>query len=71
VEDLESKRLADQLLSRHGIVVTVPETGTSGPPVVRVTPNAFTAASEIDAFSEAVEEALRGGAPSDGRGYVG
>ena len=52
--------MAERLLKKHRILVkAMSEDGYSGPPVVRVTPNVFTSADEIDLFVEAVEEVLK------------
>ena len=59
VEGVETASLAERLLKKHRILVAVPEDGYSGPPVIRVAPNVFTSADEIDLFTEAVEEVLK------------
>lgn len=62
VDGIESAELAQHLLDRHRILVGPPSTNSwSGPPLVRVVPNVFTSAEEIDAFAGAVEEVLKRG----------
>lgn len=57
VEGMSSAVIADRLLDEHGIFVGGPSEGAwSGPPLVRVTPNVFTAAEEVDGFVRAVEQ---------------
>ena len=61
VDRIDAKRLATHLLNRYHILVGTPEEAYSGPPAIRVTPNVFTSAKEVDAFSEAIAEILRTG----------
>ncbi|MGH9446813.1 MAG: aminotransferase class V-fold PLP-dependent enzyme, partial [Terriglobia bacterium] len=59
VEGLDSGKLVDFLWQKYGIiVVTMAAQGWVG---VRVVPNVYTTVDEIDAFSSAVEGALRSG----------
>lgn len=62
IDGLESTAIADHLLDRYHIFVGAPsEEAWSGPPLVRVTPNVFTSADEIDTFVDAVKEIMRSG----------
>lgn len=57
VEGMSSAVIAGRLLDEHGILVAGPsEEAWSGPPLVRVAPNVFTVAEEVDAFVRAVEQ---------------
>jgi isopenicillin-N epimerase len=61
LDGVEAGALADHLLRRHRILVGTPEASYGGPPIVRITPNVFTSAEEIDALAAAVEEVLGAG----------
>lgn len=62
INGLGSAELAQHLLDQHRILVGPPSDNSwSGPPLVRVVPNVFTSAEEIDAFAGAVEEVLQRG----------
>lgn len=57
VEGIDSAEIANRLLDEHRIFVGGPsENSWSGPPLVRVAPNVFTAAEEVDAFVKAVKD---------------
>ncbi len=62
VDGWDSDALARRLLDEYNIFVGGPsEDAWSGPPLVRVAPNVYTSADEVDAFAGAVEEILADG----------
>jgi isopenicillin-N epimerase len=73
VQGIDSKSLAAHLLDRHDIFVSTPEDDwhpadeamLDGRVAVRVAPNVFTSAWEIDRFVEAVHDVLQSGLPAD------
>jgi isopenicillin-N epimerase len=65
VEGMDSRLLVTHLRRRYDIVVHAPEDAYNGPQPVRVTPNVFTSAREIDAFVVAMDEVLRSGLPAN------
>jgi isopenicillin-N epimerase len=66
VQGMDSELLVTHLRDRYDILVNAPEDAYSGPQPVRVTPNVFTSAREIDAFVAAMDDVLRSGLPANG-----
>jgi len=65
IEGIEPETLARYLLERHRILVfAFGKDEYDGPPGIRVAPQVYTSAPEIDRFSEVVESVLRTGLPS-------
>ena len=65
VSGIEPETLARYLLERHRILVfAFGKDEYDGPPGIRVAPQVYTSAPEIDRFSEVVESVLRTGLPS-------
>lgn len=65
VQGMDSELLVTHLRKRYAILVNAPEDAYSGPRPVRVTPNVFTSAREIDAFVAAMDDVLRAGLPAN------
>ncbi|MGI9076018.1 MAG: aminotransferase class V-fold PLP-dependent enzyme [Gemmatimonadaceae bacterium] len=62
VDGIEPVVLVRHLRERHRVLVRpFGATDYDGPPGVRVAPNVFNAAAEVDQFAQAVEEVLRSG----------